>query len=188
MRIVGLVGNALDAMDTPTSPWAWHRRSVTSIVGLTPQLSPGTAREQAPLQYGLHPRLESWVRTILSAKAAARGCCRIALWCLHWTGSTGRQWDDRRCRLRLIGVRLTCTDKMGSTYGLKRQVRSHRKSPSCQLLAQTTHDYMFTKKGGKAALEHARQGVQRVKLDTDQPSMLPAQHAGHGGHFLQQTH
>jgi hypothetical protein len=31
-------------------------------------------------------------------------------------------------------------------------------------------------------------GVQRVKLDTDQPSMLPAQHAGHRAHFLQQTH
>jgi site-specific recombinase XerD len=30
-------------------------------------------------------------------------------------------------------------------------------------------------------------GVQRVKLDTDQPSMLPAQHAGHRAHFLQQT-
>jgi len=61
-------------------------------------------------------------------------------------------------------------------------------APSCQLLAQTTHDYTFTKKGGKPALEHARQGVQRVKLDTDQPSMLPAQHAGHRAHFLQQTH
>jgi hypothetical protein len=59
---------------------------------------------------------------------------------------------------------------------------------SCQLLAQTTHDYTFMKKGGKPALEHARQGVARVKLDTDQPSMLPAQHAGHRAHFLQQTH
>ena len=66
--------------------------------------------------------------------------------------------------------------------------RGRRFSYSCQLLAQTTHDYMFTKKGGKPVLEHARQGVQRVKLDTDQPSMLPAQHAGHRGHFLQQTH
>ena len=59
---------------------------------------------------------------------------------------------------------------------------------SCQLLAQTTHDYTLTKKGGKPVLEHARQRVQRVKLETDQPSMLPAQHAGHRGDFLQQTH
>jgi hypothetical protein len=59
---------------------------------------------------------------------------------------------------------------------------------SCQLLAQTTHDYTLMKKGCKPALEHAREGVQRVKLDTDQPSMLPAQHARHCAHFLQQTH
>src|SRR5215472_15686686 len=51
---------------------------------------------------------------------------------------------------------------------------------SCQLLAQTTHHYTLAKKGGKPALEHTSQGMQRVKLDTDQPSMLPAQHAGHG--------
>jgi hypothetical protein len=36
------------------------------------------------------------------------------------------------------------------------------KEHSCQLLAQTTHDYTFTKKGCKAALEHTRQGVQRA--------------------------
>ena len=59
---------------------------------------------------------------------------------------------------------------------------------SCQLLAQTTHNYTLTKKGGKPALEHTSQRVQRVKLDTDQPSMLPAQHARHRAHFLQQTH
>jgi hypothetical protein len=61
-------------------------------------------------------------------------------------------------------------------------------SGNCQFLAQTTRDYTLTKKVCKAALEHARQGVQRVKLDTDQSSMLPAPHAGHCGHFLQQTH
>jgi hypothetical protein len=46
---------------------------------------------------------------------------------------------------------------------------------------------VIPKKRRKPALEYARQRVQRIKVHTDQPPLLPAEHPRHRPDLLQQA-